>query len=82
MQAFTYRPMDRPENQCLPDRGMQMGQFERFRQTQKLNIFALALLPHPRLRQSAQGGGPIRQIPALQRCGLIQRPGFCSDSGR
>ncbi|MEM9388814.1 MAG: hypothetical protein AAGA68_27485, partial [Pseudomonadota bacterium] len=39
-----------------------------------LNIFPLAGCADPRLQQSVQRGKRVREIPALQRRGLVERP--------
>ena len=53
--------------------GRHILDLERLQQAQDLHILALALLAHARLQQAAQGRELLRQLPASQRRGLVER---------
>lgn len=70
--------LDRIEADCaeldrLLHRRMQIGELETFQQSQNLHVFPPTMLGHAAFHQPAQRGELVRQIPALQRSGLIQR---------
>ena len=49
---------------------------ERLQQAQHLDELALAGLAHAGLEQAAQRRERLGQVPALQRCGLVERAGL------
>jgi len=69
---FDRVEADRAELKGLLHRSMQIGKLEAFQQAQDLHILPTAMLCHPRLHQPAQRGELFGQVPALERCRLIQ----------
>lgn len=47
-----------------------------------LHILALALFAHARLEQAAQGGERLRQLPARQGRGLVERANLLLNQGK
>ena len=64
---------DSPKVERLAHGAVNVIHLEGFQQPQNLHVFPFALLAHPCFQQPAQGGELLRQIPAFERCRLIQR---------
>ena len=73
---------DRPQPERLAHSRMNVIEPEGLEQSENLNIFPLAGLAHAGFEQAMQGGERLGQVPALQRCGLVEGPVFCSSSAR
>ena len=58
--------------QSIPDRAMKVIEFKGLQEPQDLHVFSLPRLAHTGLKEAAQGCEHSRQIPAHQRCRLIQ----------
>ena len=64
---------NRTELEGLLHRRMQVRKLEALQQAKNLHILAPAMLCHAAFHQPAQCGEFLGQVPALERCGLIQR---------
>ena len=64
---------DRAQFQRLFDSPVDVRHPEALKEPQNLDVFAPALLAHARFQQPVQGGKLPWQVPALQRCRLVQR---------
>ena len=85
-------PLDAAEHQVLhgieadgsardgvAHRGSDLIGAEYLHQPQNLDEFALALLAHPGFQKPPQRGELLRQPPAGQRCGLVERANLLLD---
>ena len=64
---------DRPQLERLVHGGLDVLKPEALEQPQDLDVFPLAGLAHARLQQAAQRPECLGQLPALQRCRLVER---------
>ena len=67
---------DRAQPERLAHRRMDVLEPEGLEQPQNLDVFPLAGLAHAGLEQAAQGRERLGQVPALQRCGLVEGAGL------
>jgi len=58
--------------QGIPDRAMKVIEVEGLKEPQDLHVLSFSRLTHTGLKEATQGYEHIWQIPAHQRCGLVQ----------